>query len=142
VPRRSSSSLSVVPVIPGSGRPPPPRGLDQVERRLWKGVVAALPAHWVDQAGAQVLRRAVSLMAILERWEVQLREYRARGTAGDAEAIKLAASHGATARIVSQLLGTLRATPQSRAVSRAARSKIEEAPKVRPWEIKAHGDSA
>jgi hypothetical protein len=93
VSRRSSSSLSVVPVIPGSGRPLPPRGLDQAERRLWKSVVAALPAHWVDSVGQQVLRRAVSLMATLERWEIQLREYRARGTAGDAEAVKLAWRH-------------------------------------------------
>jgi hypothetical protein len=137
--RKSESSLTVVPLVPGSGRPSPPRGLDKLERQVWKSIVAAMPSHWLDSAGQQVLRRAVSLAASLERWEVELREHRARGTAGSEAATKLAAVHANTAKTVTYLLGQLRATPRSRMVSRAARAAVEEAPKVRPWEIRSRG---
>jgi hypothetical protein len=141
--RKSGTSLTVVPVIPGSGRPPPPRGLDREERRLWTGIVDSLPSHWLDQAGQLILRRVVSLSASLERWEVQLRELRAGDAAGSDEAIKLAVQHGNTAKVVTYLLGQLRATPRSRDRARAAGSKVAETPRVRPWEIRSHGpDSA
>jgi hypothetical protein len=135
--RKSGTSLTVVPVIPGSGRPPPPRGLDKLERRIWKSVVDALPAYWLDSAGQLLLRRAVCLTASLERWETQLRELGARGAAGGEEVIKLATMYGNTAKTVAYLLGQLRATPRSRDRSRAAASKISEAPRARPWEIKS-----
>jgi hypothetical protein len=135
--RKSESSLTVVPVIPGAGRPAPPRGLDQQERRIWRAVVDALPAHWIDPAGQLILRRVICLGASLACWEVQLRELRAAGAAGGEEATKLAGMHAATAKTVAYLLGQLRATPRSRMVSRDARAKIEEAPRARPWEIKA-----
>jgi hypothetical protein len=135
--RKSESSLTVVSLVPGTGRPAPPRGLDKLERRIWKSVVDALPAHWLDQAGGLILRRVVCLAASLERWEAQLREFRARGAGGDEEALKLATMHGNTAKAVAYLLGQLRATPRSRDRSRAAGSKIEDAPRARPWEIKA-----
>jgi hypothetical protein len=135
--RRSESSLTVVPVIPGSGRPVPPRGLDQQERRIWKSIVDALPAHWIDPAGQQVLRRAVSLAANLERWEARLRELRASGAGGGEEAVKLAGAHGNAAKTVALLLGQLRATPRTRMTSREARSRIEGTPKAKPWEIRS-----
>jgi hypothetical protein len=139
--RKSESSLTVVPLVPGTGRPPPPRGLDKLERRVWKSVVDALPAHWLDSAGSQVLRRAVCLAASCERWEAQLREFRARDADQTEGAIKLATMHGNTAKTVAYLLGQLRATPRSRDRSRAAGSKVAEAPRVRPWEIKSHGQA-
>jgi hypothetical protein len=114
----------------------PPRGLDKLERRIWQSVIASLPAYWVDAAAEQILRRAVCLAASLERWEVQLRELRARDAAGD-EAIKLATMHGNTSKVLSSLLAQLRATPRSRDRSRAAGSKIAEAPRARPWEIRS-----
>jgi hypothetical protein len=140
--RKSEASLTVVPVIPGTGRPSPPRGLDQQERRIWKSVVASLPAHWIDPAGQLILRRAVGLAAGLERWEVQLRECRARGAGSSDEAVKLTTAHGNAAKTIAYLLGQLRATPRSRMVPRTARSKVEETPRVRPWEIRSRDDSA
>jgi hypothetical protein len=136
--RKSENSLTVVPaLVPGSGRPKPPRGLDALERRIWRDVIDALPSHWVDRAGAQILRRAVGLAALCERQEVRLRELQAAGAADSEEVIELAAAHGAMAKIVAALFNELRATPKSRMVSRAARSRTEDAPKIRPWEIKA-----
>ena len=97
-------------------------------------MVGALPAHWLDLAGQQVLRRLVAQAVICERREARLRELRAQGQDGSEEADGLAALH--SAKTLGQLLGLLRATPRSRVVSRDAGPKVEEAPKSRPWEIK------
>ena len=137
--RKSEASLTVVPLLPGQGRPPAPRDLDRRERRVWRAVVGALPAHWLDPAGQQVLRRLVAQAVICERREVRLRELRAQGQDGSEEADALAALHSASAKTLGQLLGLLRATPRSRVVSRDAGPKVEEAPKSRPWEIQARG---
>jgi hypothetical protein len=126
-------------MIPGQGRPKPPMRLDKLERRIWKAVVAALPAPWVDPAGQLVLRRVVCLAAIAERQERRLRELRALDQDGSEDAAALAAMHAATAKTVAYLLGQLRATPRSRVVSRAAGPEVEQAPKSRPWEITARG---
>jgi hypothetical protein len=45
-------------------------------------VVGALPAHWLDPAGQQVLRRLVAQAVICERREARLRELRAQGQDG------------------------------------------------------------
>jgi hypothetical protein len=135
--RKSSASLSVAPVVPGQGRPEPPTSLDSLERRIWRDVIAALPAHWVDLAGQIVLRRLVAQAAILERREARLRELRAQDQDDTEAAIELATSHSATSKTVAYLLSQLRATPRSRIVSRAAGPQLEQAPKWRPWEIKA-----
>jgi hypothetical protein len=98
-----------------------------------------LPAHWLDPAGQQVLRRLVAQAVICERREVRLRELRAQGQDGSEEADALAAAHSATAKTVAYLLTQLRATPRSRVVSRDAGPKVEETPQARPWEIQARG---
>ena len=134
--RKSEASLTVVPLLPGQGRPPAPRDLDRRERRVWRAVVGALPAHWLDPAGQQVLRRLVAQAVICERREARLRELRAQGQDGSEEADALATLHSTSAKTLGQLLGLLRATPRSRVVSRDAGPKVEEAPKSRPWEIK------
>jgi hypothetical protein len=137
--RKSEASLTVVPLVPGQGRPRPPAGLDRRERRIWRAVISALPAHWLDPAGQQVLRRLVAQAVIAERREARLRELRALGQDGSEDATALATLHAATAKTVAYLLGQLRATPRSRVVSRDAGPKVEETPQARPWEIQARG---
>ena len=44
MPRRSAADLSIVPMLPGKGRPEPPKALDQIEARAWNDVIDALPA--------------------------------------------------------------------------------------------------
>ena len=135
--RKSAASLSVVPVVPGQGRPEPPLNLDALEKQIWRDVVDALPAHWLDLAGQLILRRLVAQTAISERREARLRLMRAQDQDGGEDADALAALHGVSAKTVAYLLGQLRATPRSRIISRAAGSQVEQAPKLRPWEIKA-----
>jgi hypothetical protein len=137
--RKSAALLSVLPVVPGQGRPKPPASLDSLERRIWRDVVDALPAHWLDLAGQLVLRRLVAQAAISERREARLRQLRAREEDGSEGADALAAQHGVSSKTVAYLLGQLRATPRSRIESRAAGPQLEQAAKSRPWEIKASG---
>jgi hypothetical protein len=139
--RKSAASLSVVPVLPGRGRPEPPADLDSIEQRIWREVVDALPGHWLDSAGRVVLRRLVAQAAVSERQELRLRQLRVQEQDGAEEAGALAAQHGVVAKNVAYLLSQLRATPRSRTVSRAAGSQIEQAPDSRPWDIRAKLDA-
>ena len=42
MPRRSAADLSIVPLLPGKGRPEPPKALDHVAVRTWGGSLAAV----------------------------------------------------------------------------------------------------
>ncbi len=55
--RKSEASLTVIPVVPGQGRPEPPESLDTLERRIWRDVVAALPAQlgWLSCLAARAV---------------------------------------------------------------------------------------
>jgi len=66
--------------------------------------------------------------------EAQLRALRAQEHP-DTDAIgALAAQHAAAGKILSHLLGVLRATPRARMVPRGASRQLAQVPRVRPWE--------
>jgi hypothetical protein len=134
--RKSSASLSIVPAIPGQGRPPPPSNLDRVEKRIWKDVVAALPDYAIDSAAELVLKRLVCQVAIAERREQRLRDMRATNQDDTETATELAREHCTTAKAVIYLLAALRATPKSRMRASSSNSP-EELTRSRPWEIRA-----
>jgi hypothetical protein len=94
MPRKSAASLTVLPRVPGSGRPEPPADLDELEQRIWHEVVDALPGHWLNSASQLILRRAVAQAAVSERQEARLRQLRAQGEDDDDEVALLAAQHG------------------------------------------------
>jgi hypothetical protein len=141
MPRKSASSLTIVPRVPGRGRPEPPADLDALEQRIWREVVDALPGHWLDRAGQLVLRRLAAQAAVSERQEARLRLLRAQEQDGGEEAATLAAQHGVSAKNVAYLLVQLRATPRSQLRSRAAGSQMEQVPDSRPWDIRAKFDA-
>jgi len=141
MPRKPAAALAVVPRVPGRGRPEPPPDLDELESRIWREVVDALPGHWLDRAGQLVLRRLAAQGAVSERQEARLRLLRAQEQDGGEEAATLAAQHGVSAKNVTYLLVQLRATPRSQLRSRAAGAQMEQAPDSRPWEIKAKFDA-
>jgi hypothetical protein len=140
MPRRSAADLSIVPLVPGKGRPEPPKVLDQTEARAWNDVIDALPDRFLDPAGQLVLRRTVAQVAIAERLEDRLR--RLALMAEDPEALEaektVAAMHRETAKSVIAGLTVLRATPRSRMAPREVRSRFERrVGALRPWEIVA-----
>ena len=55
--RKSINALSVVPLIPGQGRPEPPRALDRAEKAVWMEIVGAMPPNWFGLECQPVLRR-------------------------------------------------------------------------------------
>jgi hypothetical protein len=140
MPRRSAVDLSIVPLVPGKGRPEPPKALDQVEARAWNDVIDALPDRFLDPAGQLVLRRTVTQVAIAERLEDRLR--RLAVMEDDPEALEaektIAAMHRETAKAVLIGLTALRATPRTRMAPRDTRSRFERAAgTLRPWNIVA-----
>jgi hypothetical protein len=86
MPRRSDAELSIVPLIPGKGRPEPPKGLDSIESRAWNDVIDALPAQWLDPAAQLILRRTAAQVAVAERLEARLRKLAEMGD--DPEALE------------------------------------------------------
>ena len=137
MPRKSVASLSIVPRVPGRGRPEPPADLDALESRIWREVVGALPGHWLDTAGQLILRRLAAQAAVSERQEARLRQLRAQDEDDDEEAAILASQHGVMGKNVAYLLTQLRATPRAQLRSRTAGSRAQQAPEARPWEIRA-----
>jgi hypothetical protein len=140
MPRRSAADLSIVPLLPGRGRPEPPKALDQIEARAWNDVIDALPDRWLDPVGQLVLRRLVTQVAIAERLEDRLR--RLAVLEDDPEAMaaeaQIAAMHRETSKAVVHGLTALRATPRSRMAPREGRSRFERgAGASRPWMIVA-----
>ena len=94
MPRRSAADISIVSLVPGKGRPEPPKELDLVERRAWNDVVDSLPGHWLDPAGQ---------IALGKRLALRLRQMREAGDGGD-EALeveaRLAQQHQAALRSI------------------------------------------
>jgi hypothetical protein len=142
MPRRSSSDddMTVVSLLPGKGRPEPPAGLDTAETRAWRDVIDSLPAQWLDPAGQAILRGVVAEIALCDRLAERLRQF--ADAPVDEETLaaekQIAVMHRDALRAVSLGLGTLRATPQSRMLSREGRNRFERgASRSRPWEIVA-----
>ena len=100
MPRRSDADLSIVPMVPGRGRPEPPKALDPTEARAWNDVIDALPGQWVDLAGQIILRRTAAQVAIAERLEARLRDLATMSDDEEALAAEaeLAVMHRATSK--------------------------------------------
>ena len=137
--RKSIEALSVVPLIPGRGRPEPPRALDRAEKAVWREIVGAMPPNWFGLECQPVLRRLCAQIVISEGLEEQLRKVRADGCADGERATRLAQAHRDTAKAVNQLSQSLRLTPKSRWSARASETEVEHAAKQRLWEIRARG---
>ena len=137
--RKSINALSVVPVIPGQGRPQPPRALDKAEKAVWRSIVGAMPPNWFGLECQPVLRRLCAQIVISEGLEEQLRKVRADGLADSERAARLAEAHRDAARAVNQLSQALRLTPKSRWSARTSETEVGHAAKERPWEIRARG---
>ena len=137
--RKSINALSVVPIIPGQGRPQPPRALDKAEKAVWRSIIGAMPPNWFGSECQPVLRRLCAQIVISEGLEEQLRKVRVDGSGDSERAVRLAQAHRDTAKAVNQLSQSLRLTPKSRWSARTSETELEHAAKERPWEIRARG---
>jgi len=137
--RKSIDALSVVPLIPGRGRPEPPQALDGAEKDVWREIVGAMPANWFGLECQPVLRRLCAQIVISEGLETELRKMRANGSSDSERAARLAQAHREAAKVVNQLSQSLRLTPKSRWSARTSETEVGRAAKERLWEIKARG---
>jgi hypothetical protein len=78
----------------------------------------------------------VAQAAITERLEGRLRALRAQDRDCGEDAGALASAHAAAAKVVAILLTSLRSTPRSRVMLRAADLQTPKVPLTRPWERK------
>ena len=132
---RKSGNDNIIP-LPGRRRPDPPGHLDAVEQRAWRAIVDASPDGFIDGAGQQILRRAVSQLSVCERLEARLRNL---GADDDLETeLALAKAHQAAAKTAIYLMTSLRTTPRSRLTSRTTGRAFARSPSGRrPWDIRA-----
>jgi hypothetical protein len=100
MPRRSAADISIVSLVPGKGRPEPPKELDLVERRAWNDVVDSLPGHWLDPAGQILLEQTAAEIALGKRLALRLRQMREAGDDDEALEVeaRLAQQHQAVDR--------------------------------------------
>ena len=74
MPRKPAAELSVVPLIPGEGRPPPPEDLTRREAEIWRSIVDPMPSRWFGRETWPLLRalclHTVMLEQLRERWKL------------------------------------------------------------------------
>jgi len=59
MPRHPAAELTVVPQLPGTGRPEPPADLTAREQELWKDIVGSMPPHWFGPQIQPLLRQLI-----------------------------------------------------------------------------------
>jgi hypothetical protein len=120
------TELSVVPLLPGSGRPPAPDDLTKPEADTWRSVVDAMPLRWFGREQYDLLRgycaHAVMQNELIARWRLngyseELGKMLERETAS---VIKLARQ--------------LRLTKMTRQHAHRDEPSIRNTPKKRLWE--------
>jgi hypothetical protein len=134
------------PLIPGNAkRPPPPAGLDERERTIWRQISARLPQDWSSQPLMKELcrhiRNADDLADELGRARDAINELRKTPepptkllAAAMREYRVLLRAHGAQSQAISALSTRLRLTPQSRYQPSTAQTRATETPEgIRPW---------
>ena len=130
---RKLPHLTVIPKIPGQGRPEP-EDLPAAEAKVWRRIVDAMPAHWFGAENQPLLRCLCSMIATSEALAAGIVKAR---TASDWNMVsKLTRIHERTSRCAADLSARLRLTPRSKtSVERAANLRQAPPPSVRPWEI-------
>jgi hypothetical protein len=131
--RGRKSHLTVIPKIPGQGRPEPEE-LPIDEAKVWRAIVGAMPGHWFGPECQPLLRCFCSMIATCDALAARIVKARKAGEWNTVD--KLTRTHEHTARCATDLASKLRLTPRSKtSVERAANLRQVPPPPVRPWEI-------
>src|SRR5262245_48848268 len=68
--------LSLVPVIPGQGRPRSPKGFPKAEAAIWREIVSAMPDGWFTGASTPILRALCCCIATADTLAPKIAELR------------------------------------------------------------------
>src|SRR4030095_3528487 len=71
---KSVADLTIVPMLPGVGRPDAPSDLTKIEREIWKSTVDAMPLRWFGGEQWELLRvyccHCAMAHQLAERWRL------------------------------------------------------------------------
>jgi hypothetical protein len=136
--RKSAAQLSVVtPVVPGQGRPQPPKGMAADEVAVWVAIVGAMPDHWFSTS-FHLLR---CLCAHVANEQFIARELAQARVANDLKAVRsLTVVYSRETRAILEHSKALRLPPRTRFTQERSANLKSLSPATRPWEIRSKGD--
>src|SRR5262245_49962723 len=73
--RKSVASLSIVTPLPSDRRPPPPEGLTEAQRQVWRSTVEAAPADYFSRESYPVLIDYCRHVVRSRRLDVQIEKH-------------------------------------------------------------------
>src|SRR5262249_48346457 len=123
MPRHPAAEFTVVPQLPGTGRPEPPPELTAREQELWKDIVGSMPPHWFLPHIQPLLRQLIVHIIDAEFLTAQVRQIWATtapihfNERFDRQLQQQLALEG---KIIAELSHKLRLTPAARTTLRSA----------------------
>src|SRR5262245_16348801 len=135
--RKPTAQLSIVtPLVPGQGRPQPPKGMAADERVVWECIVGAMPEHWFSTS-FHLLR---CLCAHVANVQVIAQELARARAANDLKALRsLTVIYNRETRAILEHSKALRLPPRTRYTQeRSMNLKALTPPDTtRPWNIRS-----
>jgi hypothetical protein len=131
--RKSTASLSVVPISIDAQRPAPPSNLNKPQADLWRSIVADMPAGWFRSGDA--LLTMFCRHADTGNWLSKLIDAEPRDLANLQRLDRLLAMRARETQMVSSLATRMRLTQQARISPRSAGRAVDNAATGRKlWE--------
>lgn len=134
MPRKSREALSVVPMIPGAGRPQPPPELDEEESAHWRAIVGSMPPNWFKTESLPILRALIGHIVMSDVLQCRLRKDRHDMTLKDLKSIT--AMQNRETQAIVRLSAALRLSQQSQYKPEATARRVENAKRSRPWDVR------
>ena len=136
MPRHPAAELTVVPQLPGTGRPEPPADLTAREQELWTDIVGSMPPHWFGPHIQPLLRQLILHIVNSELLATALRQiWATTAPIHFSERFEqLQQQLALEGKIIAAISQKLRLTPAARTTARAADFARRNTPRVRPWE--------
>jgi len=133
--RKAPIHLVKTAVVPGQGRPEPPKDMPPDEAQVWTAIIASMPDAWFNTC-FHVLRCLCVHVANAQAIATQLNAAR---ESDDRKAFdKLMAMYGRETRMVLTHSQLLRLTPKARYTQERSTNLKALVPTSRPWEIRHH----
>ncbi|MGM0584457.1 MAG: hypothetical protein ACQEUZ_07390 [Pseudomonadota bacterium] len=115
-------------------RPDAPYDLTDEQADVWRAIVDALPAGWLEPGAHPVLAAYCRQTTALRRIGALMHQAEREGEYDMDAHLALVREHGKAAQALKTLATALRLTPQTRLRADAAASKAKQGAGARPWE--------
>jgi len=129
--RKAPIHLVKTAVVPGQGRPEPPKDMPPDEAQVWSTIIASMPDNWFTTS-YHILRCLCVHVATAQAIAAQIAVARGQGKAMD----KLTALYGRETRMILTHSQLLRLTPKARYTMERSTNIKALVPTSKPWEIR------